>query len=436
MKIRRLGIESAVCVVSLLCVARASIAAGTDDNSPPAEQATSGGLEEIVVTAQRRAQSVHDIGIAISAYSSETLAEKGISSSSELGLITPGVFVSGSAGGESSQFSIRGVTQSDFNDAIEAPVAVYTDETYIPSQQGQTLAAFDLERVEILKGPQGTLFGRNATGGLVHFVVKQPTNDFSANLNAEYGRFNLFKVDGGIGGPIADGISFRVSGLYRSHNDIFRNLAPTGGLAAGYPDSFSGNLNPCCHDTWNDDSQAVRAQLKFEPSNALTIRLSGTYDQQKLDGAPTIERPTIATVDGQGRIIQTDLASPTETRVAINPDGSNVGTSEPATFVFAPASGVRAPGADFFGYNGRQVGDLQTSLNYTGDHINTFSDYDGALHVDYHVGGVTLTSITDYKINKKQLFVDLTASPVNVGAFQTRARTESLSQEIRLAGEY
>src|SRR5882762_5017762 len=179
MKIRRLGIESAVCVVSLLCVARPGIAAGTDDNPPPAEQATSGGLEEIVVTAQRRAQSVHDIGIAISAYSSETLAEKGISSSSELGLITPGVFVSGSAGGESSQFSIRGVTQSDFNDSIEAPVAVYSDETYIPSQQGQTLAAFDLERVEILKGPQGTLFGRNATGGLVHFVVKQPTNNFS-----------------------------------------------------------------------------------------------------------------------------------------------------------------------------------------------------------------------------------------------------------------
>jgi len=151
---------------------------------------------------------------------------------------------------------------------------------------------------------------------------------------------------------------------------------------------------------------------------------------------PTPLRPTIATVDGQGRIIQTDLASPTETRVGINPDGSNVGTSEPATFVFAPASGVRAPGADYFGYNGRQLGDLQTSLNYTGDHINTFSDYDGALHVDYRVGGVTLTSITDYKINKKQLFVDLTASPVNVGAFQTRARTESLSQELRLAGEH
>src|ERR1700730_4375320 len=186
-------------------IAGFACAQSTNDaaNAMRPDSASSTGLDEIVVTAQRRSQSVHDIGIAISAYSSETLKDKGISSSAELGRITPGVFVSGSAGGESSQFSIRGVTQSDFNDAIEAPVAVYSDETYIPSQQGQTLAAFDLERVEILKGPQGTLFGRNATGGLVQFVVKKPTDEFSGDMNAEYGRFNLVKIDGGIGGPIA-----------------------------------------------------------------------------------------------------------------------------------------------------------------------------------------------------------------------------------------
>jgi len=413
----------------------AAYAQSADDTAGRPESAASGGLDEIVVTAQRRAQSMHDIGIAISAYSSDKLTDLGISNSAELGRITPGVFMSGSAGGESSQFSIRGVTQSDFNDAIEAPVAVYSDETYIPSQQGQTLAAFDLERVEILKGPQGTLFGRNATGGLVQFVVKKPTDTFSSDVNAEYGRFNLVQFDGGVGGPIAPGISFRLSGLYRTHDDILKNLAPSGGLAAGSPESLAGNLTPCCHDTWNDDSAAVRGQLKFDPTDRLTIRLSGTYDRQRLDGAPTVERPTIATVDAQGRIIQTNFASPTETRVAINPDGSNVGTTEPATFIFAPASGVRVPGSDYFGYDGRRLGDLQTSLDYTGDHINTITDYDGAVHVDYDFGGVRLASISDFKINEKQLFVDLEASPVNVGSFQTRARNESFAQELRLSGD-
>src|SRR5260370_13447605 len=167
----------------------------TADGINSSGQPTTAGLDEIVVTAQSRSQSIQDIGIAVHAYSAAELEEKGISNSAELGLITPGVFVSGSAGGESSQFSIRGVTQSDFNGSIEAPVAVYTDETYIPSQQGQTLAAFDLDRVEILKGPQGTLFGRNATGGLVQFVVKKPTDEFSADLKFDYGRFILVKLE-------------------------------------------------------------------------------------------------------------------------------------------------------------------------------------------------------------------------------------------------
>ena len=399
-------------------------------------QPTSAGLDEIVVTAQRRSQSIQDIGIAVSAYSGAALKEKGISNSAELGLITPGVFVSGSAGGESSQFSIRGVTQSDFNDSIEAPVAVYTDETYIPSQQGQTLAAFDLDRVEILKGPQGTLFGRNATGGLVQFVVKKPTDEFSGDFNVDYGRFNLIKLEGGIGGPIADGVSFRIAALDTLHDDILTNVASTrSGLAPGSPASYSGNLSPCCHNTGNDDSQAVRAQLQFTPTDKLKIRLSGTYDQQKLDGAPTIERPTIATVNAKGEVIQTNVASPTETRVAVTPSGGNVGTSEPGVFLFAPASGVRVPGADFFGFDGRTLGDLQTSLNFTGNGINTFSDYDGALHIDYDFGGVTLASISDYKINDKQLFVDLAATPVNIGAYQTRAHTESFAQELRLSGD-
>jgi iron complex outermembrane receptor protein len=446
MKNLHLAVTTALCSCALSASAfgqsTPSSEADTASRHPAAQDAPKGAPDaappdsaDIVVTAQRRSQSAQDIGISVAAFGGELLATRGISSSADLGRITPGVFVSGSAGGQSTQFSIRGVTQSDFNDAIEAPVAVYIDETYIPSQQGQTLASYDLERVEVLKGPQGTLFGRNATGGLVQFVVRKPTDVFSANVNVDYGRFNLVKLEAGLGGPIADGISFRLSGFYRRHDDILENLAPTGGLAPGAPTSASGNLSPCCHNVWNDNSLAFRGQLKFEPTSDLTIRLLAGYAQQKTDGAPVIERPTIATIDAQGRVIQTDFASPTETRVAINPDGSNVGTSLPGTFIFAPASGVRVPGSDYFGYDGRKItGDLQTSLDFTGADINAFSDYDAAVHIDYDLGGISIASISDYKLNKKQLFVDLEASPVNVGAFQTRARNRSFAQELRLSG--
>ena len=134
-------------------------------------------LEEIVVTAQKREQNLQDVPIAISAFSGEQMNALGVEESFDIAAFTPGVHISGNLAGQNTQFSIRGVTQNDFNDIIEAPNAVYLDEGYIAVAQGQTFAVFDIARVEILKGPQGTLFGRNATGGLVNYVSNRPDFD-------------------------------------------------------------------------------------------------------------------------------------------------------------------------------------------------------------------------------------------------------------------
>lgn len=162
--IGKVGIALAVLVAADMASAQQAPNAG-------APEADEGGITEITVTAQRRAQSRQDVGIAIAAFGGEELRAMNVQSSVDVARLTPGVHISGNVGGQMSQFTIRGVTQNDFNDAIEAPVAVYVDDSYIPNMQGQTFGLFDLERVEVLKGPQGTLFGRNATGGLVHYVV-------------------------------------------------------------------------------------------------------------------------------------------------------------------------------------------------------------------------------------------------------------------------
>ena len=132
----------------------------------PIACAAAGALEEITVTAQKREQSIQDVGITITAFSGTQMKELGFEDSFDIARMTPGVFISGNNGGEKTLFTIRGVTQNDFNDQTEAPVAVYIDDTYVAFGQGQVFGLFDLDRVEILKGPQGTLFGRNATGGL------------------------------------------------------------------------------------------------------------------------------------------------------------------------------------------------------------------------------------------------------------------------------
>ncbi len=111
-------------------------------------------LPEIMVTAQKREQSIQDVGIAITAYSGEQLHELGFQDSFDIARMTPGVHISGNNGGQKTLFSIRGVTQNDFNDQTESPVAVYVDEGYVAFGQGQTFGMFDLDRVEVLKGPQ------------------------------------------------------------------------------------------------------------------------------------------------------------------------------------------------------------------------------------------------------------------------------------------
>jgi len=128
-------------------------------------------LEEVVVTAQKREQNLQDVPIAVTAFTGEQMDAFGVQQSFDIATWTPGVHISGNLAGQNTQFSIRGVTQNDFNDVVEAPNAMYLDEGYIAIAQAQTFAVFDIERVEILKGPQGTLFGRNATGGLVHSVT-------------------------------------------------------------------------------------------------------------------------------------------------------------------------------------------------------------------------------------------------------------------------
>ncbi|MEV5023438.1 TonB-dependent receptor plug domain-containing protein, partial [Sphingobium sp. LMA1-1-1.1] len=165
---------------------------------------------------------------------------------------TPGVHVSGNFGGQTAQYTIRGVTQNDFSDVLEGPVAVYFDDGYIGSLSGQIFGTFDLERVEILKGPQGTLFGRNATGGLVHFIPRKPTDQLSINANATYGRFNQTRLEAGIGGPLGNGFSGRATVLYNRQDPIFKNIYPVGNSAPGPVPAR------CCENTWNDNTLGGR----------------------------------------------------------------------------------------------------------------------------------------------------------------------------------
>ncbi|MBT7952939.1 MAG: TonB-dependent receptor plug domain-containing protein, partial [Gammaproteobacteria bacterium] len=237
--------------------------------------AQAGILEELVVTAQKREESIQDVGIAITAFSGEQLKAFGFINNTEVAAYTPGVYISGNNGGHTQQFSIRGATQNDFADVAEAPNAVYVDEAYQATGQSQLFASFDMERVEILKGPQGTLFGRNATGGLVHYITNKPTQEKEAYIDVGYGSYDSVRAEGAVSGALSDTISARVAGMYSGHDDVLDNvftdasLPPTPGAlvgAGGRAPTLTSN--PDNHDDlWTEDQWALRGQLLFQPND-------------------------------------------------------------------------------------------------------------------------------------------------------------------------
>lgn len=374
-------------------------------------------IEEIVVTAQRRAQSSQDVGIAITALSGEDLRSVNIESSAEVAQFVPGVHVAGAIAGQFTTFSIRGVTQNDFLDHTEAPNAVYLDEAYIASMQGQSFALFDLERVEALKGPQGTLFGRNATGGLVHFVTRKPTDEVTANFNTSFGRFNQVRVEGGLGGPIAEGVGARAAVLFSRHDPVFRNTV----VGAG--------------DEWTDDTLAGRLHLDAQLGNNASYLLTLHGGRSRLSTAPYKSRQTIAEVDDQGRVINSFVVAPNETRECIGPGGINADcgndlTGEPDGFLLTRP----VPGGDFNGFRDDNPGGLTISKDFADPNINRVHTYGATGRLLWGIGGVDLAWISDYRRLEKSFFLDADATPTRQFNTFQKADIESISQELRVSG--
>ncbi|MEP5765126.1 MAG: TonB-dependent receptor [Halieaceae bacterium] len=167
-------------------------------------------LEEIVVTAQKRAQSINDIPMSISAISGDQMDEMGILDTTDLAANIPGLTYSPTAFGPP-VYTLRGVGFNESSPQATSTVGVYVDQIAIPFPIMTTGAMIDVDRVEVLKGPQGTLYGRNSTGGAINYIAAKPTEEFEAGINASYGRYQTFSVDGYLSGALTDSIRSRLA---------------------------------------------------------------------------------------------------------------------------------------------------------------------------------------------------------------------------------
>ncbi len=155
--------------------------------APPAEE----GNLDIIVTAQRRSESVQDVPIAISAFSSDQLEAQGVNNTLQLGQYIPNFVAQNNTGlGGANAYFQRGLGNAESIATFDPPVGTYVDDIYLSRQNANNLSLFDVERVEVLRGPQGTLFGRNTTGGAVSIILRDPAKEFGGYAELGYGRFN------------------------------------------------------------------------------------------------------------------------------------------------------------------------------------------------------------------------------------------------------
>ena len=200
------------------------------------EDGARGILEEIIVTAQKREQSLQDVPISITAMAGEKLESLNIHDIRDLRAQAPNVNVESSFGKAFPRFYIRGLGVDDFAINLVMPVAIYNDEVVLQSPILQGTPAFDLERVEILRGPQGTLWGKNTTGGAIHLISNKPEHEFGGYGRVTYGRFDQIEAEGAIGGSlINDVLAARAAFIYQGRDGWITNTF-TGGKLEGYDD--------------------------------------------------------------------------------------------------------------------------------------------------------------------------------------------------------
>lgn len=185
-------------------------------------------IEEVVVTASKRVQSAQDLGIAVSAFNGDDIRDLGLDKPTDLAAHTPGLSTANATSGGTPIFAIRGIGLDDFNINNTSGVGVYIDEVHASSPMLLGFQLLDIERVEVLKGPQGTLYGKNTTGGAINFITAQASEDFSAEINTGISRWNRYELAGHVNGAISDSINGRFAFSHTKQNDGWQKDIDTG----------------------------------------------------------------------------------------------------------------------------------------------------------------------------------------------------------------
>lgn len=239
-------------------------------------------LEEVTVTAQKREQGINDVGITVNAFTAEQLQNYGIDSADDLEQMVPGLTINASQPAGAPVYTIRGVGFNDFTTSATSTVGIYNDGVAIPYPVMTTGLLYDIERVEVLKGPQGDLYGRNTTAGTINFISRKPTEETTAGLTVSYDNYETVDVEGFVGGSLSDSIQARLSFKSVNSGEGWQESITRSGDELGERDEFAIRA----HLNWNitEDASLLLSLRSFRNKSetlALAPTSSGIFPLQK-----------------------------------------------------------------------------------------------------------------------------------------------------------
>jgi outer membrane receptor protein involved in Fe transport len=375
------------------------------DTDVSATDETTTDQGDIVITAQGRAQILQDVPIAVTAVSAESLQNSGATDIRQLNQLAPSLLVSSTGSEANGSARIRGIGTVGDNPGLESSVAVFIDGVY-RSRSGIGLNELgEIERIEVLRGPQGTLFGRNASAGLIHIISKKPNlNNFEGYGSLSYGNYDFMRADAGVTGPIGDSLGFRLDGVYARRDGFYNDV----------------NNNTDVNDR---NRFFVRGQLLYEPDDRLSVRVIADYTKrdEKCCAAVYVDRdfnPQIGNLN--------EPATPLLVGGVTNPNGNNI------------INVLRDLGTPLIAFNDPFSRNIYVTPGRSYD--GNTRDKGISAQIDYELGGGTsLTSITAFRDYDSDQGSDTDYSPVDIlyraanGGSGRHFKT--LSQELRLQGK-
>src|SRR5689334_21640550 len=293
MKFKTLGVASSLAIVACMAApayAQSNAAGAAADQPAAADE--EGRNNVITVTAQFREQNLQDTPIAITAVNNEMLEARGQTNIAQVAAQAPNVSLTPQPqnGGTGLIAYIRGVGQTDFNYALDPGVGIYIDDVLIPTLSSSLLELMDLDRIEILRGPQGTLAGKNSIGGAIKLFSAKPQGDGTGSLRVSYGSYNALNVRGMADLKLSDTVSLRVSGMSRGSDGYvgmldYGQTHPTSNVRQN---NTRGSGNSDYQTMGGQNIVAGRAALRFTPNDALEINLSTDYTRERSEAIPTV----------------------------------------------------------------------------------------------------------------------------------------------------